>query len=160
MLDRFDLALLNRLQRDSSQTAEQLSRGVPLSPSAIARRLRRLRRDRWIERSIALLSGRLTNDRLRALIFVTLSEHADHSGKSALQKRLMACPEVQFVYDLAGAIDVVLMFDCPNMARFNELTEEVLTVDSTVRRYETHFIKREVKFAPFVELAGGDPPLA
>ena len=153
MLDRFDLSLLNQIQRDASQTAEQLSKNVPLSPSAIARRLRRLRRDRWFVRVLALLSGRLTNDRLRALIFVTLSEHADHAGKAALQNRLLATPEVQFVYDLAGPIDVVLMFDCPNMARFNELTEEVLTVDSTVRRYETHFIKREVKFEPFVQLA-------
>ncbi len=155
MLDRFDLALLNQIQRDSSQTAEQLSKIVPLSPSAIARRLRRLRRDRWIVRTMALLSGRLTDDRLRALVFVTLSEHADHSGKAALQSRLLATPEVQFVYDLAGPIDVVLMFDCPNMARFNELTESVLTVDATVRRYETHFIKREVKFEPFVQLAAG-----
>ncbi|HZB70341.1 MAG TPA: Lrp/AsnC family transcriptional regulator [Sphingomicrobium sp.] len=153
MLDRFDLLLLNRMQRDSSQTAEQLAGSVPLSPSAIARRLRRLRRDRWIVRTMALLSGRLTNDRLRALIFVTLSEHADHPGKAALQDRLLATPEVQFVYDLAGPIDVVVMFDCPNMARFNELTEQVLTVDSTVRRYETHFVKREVKFEPFVQLA-------
>jgi Lrp/AsnC family leucine-responsive transcriptional regulator len=153
MLDRFDLALLNQIQSDASQTAEQLSKSVPLSPSAIARRLRRLRRDRWIVRTMALLSGRLTNDRLRALIFVTLSEHADHSGKAALQSRLLATPEVQFVYDLAGPIDIVLMFDCPNMARFNELTDEVLTADSTVRRYETHFIKREVKFEPFVQLA-------
>ena len=153
MLDRFDLALLNQIQVDASQTAEQLSRSVPLSPSAIARRLRRLRRDRLIVRVMALLSGRLTNDRLRALIFVTLNEHADHAGKAALQNRLMATPEVQFVYDLAGPIDIVLMFDCPNMARFNELTDQVLTADSTVRRYETHFIKREVKFEPFVRLA-------
>ena len=153
MLDRFDLALLNQIQVDASQTAEQLSKSVPLSASAIARRLRRLRRDRWIVRIMALLSGRLTNDRLRALIFITLSEHADHAGKAALENRLRATPEVQFVYDLAGPIDVVLMFDCPNMARFNELTEEVLTVDSTVRRYETQFIKREVKFEPFVQLA-------
>lgn len=153
MLDRFDLALLNQIQGDASQTAEQLSKSVPLSPSAIARRLRRLRRDGWFVRVMALLSGRLTNDRLRALIFVTLSEHADHAGKAALQNRLMATPEVQFVYDLAGPIDVVLMFDCPNMARFNELTDKVLTADSTVRRYETHFIKREVKFEPFVQLA-------
>ena len=153
MLDRFDLALLNQIQSDASQTAEQLAKSVPLSPSAIARRLRRLRRDRWIVRIMALLSGRLTNDRLRALIFVTLNEHADHAGKAALQNRLMATPEVQFVYDLAGPIDIVLMFDCPNMARFNELTDQVLTADSTVRRYETHFIKREVKFEPFVRLA-------
>src|SRR5215213_8700725 len=106
MLDRFDLALLNQIQSDASQTAEQLSKSVPLSPSAIARRLRRLRRDRWIVRIMALLSGRLTNDRLRALIFVTLSEHADHAGKTAPQNRSLATPEVQLAYDLAGTIAV------------------------------------------------------
>lgn len=153
MLDSFDLALLDAVQRDDSQTAEILSARIPLSPSAIARRLRRLRTKGSISRTIALLSPRLTEHRLRALVFVWLSEHADHRGKTALQARLMEAAEVQFCYDLAGPIDIVLMFDCPNMARFNELTDTVLTADSTVRRYETHFVKREVKFAPFVQLS-------
>ena len=152
MLDRFDLALLNLVQRDDSQTAEELAKGVALSPSAIARRLRRLRSEGWIARTIALLSPRLTDQRLRAFVFVTLSEHADHAGKTALQQRLMRTPQVQFVYDLAGAIDIVVLFDCANMAEFNALCDNVLVADPTVRRYETSFIKHEVKFAPFVQL--------
>jgi DNA-binding Lrp family transcriptional regulator len=43
VLDSFDLALLNLAQRDDSRTADQLAARVPLSPSAIARRRRRLR---------------------------------------------------------------------------------------------------------------------
>ena len=58
MLDRFDLALLNAAQADDSRTADSLAEEVPLSPSAIARRLRRLRSEGWIERTIALLSPR------------------------------------------------------------------------------------------------------
>jgi len=153
MLDGFDLALLDEIQRDDSRTADVLARHVALSPSAIARRLRRLRADGWIDRTIALLSPRLFETRLRALVLIQLSEHADHAGKAALQARFLAAPEVQFCYDLAGAIDVVVLFDCPSMGRFNELADELLTVDSTVRRYETHFVKREVKFAPFVKLS-------
>jgi uncharacterized protein (DUF885 family) len=65
MLDPFDLALLNLIQRDDSQTADQLAAQVALSPSAIARRLRRLRADGWIGRTIALLSNRFTDQRLR-----------------------------------------------------------------------------------------------
>jgi hypothetical protein len=38
------------------------------------------------------------------------------------------------------------------MADFNACAEELLASTPTVRRYETHFVKREVKFAPFVEL--------
>jgi Lrp/AsnC family leucine-responsive transcriptional regulator len=156
MIDRFDLRLLNLVQRDGSQTADKLAEAIPLSPSAIARRLRRLRSNGAIARTVALLSPRLTERRLRALVFVTLSEHADHSGKAALHDRLIAAPEVQFCYDLAGAVDIALMIDCTDMAHFNSLCDELLTADSTVRRYETQIVKREVKFAPFVDLREAD----
>jgi Lrp/AsnC family leucine-responsive transcriptional regulator len=156
MLDRFDLQLLNLVQRDDSRTADSLASDVPLSPSAIARRLRRLRRDGWIAKTIALLAPRLTQNRLRAIVLIQLSEHADLKGKSSLEKRLMASEEVQFVYEIAGPHDVIALFDCAGMAEFNASTEELLASSATVRRFETHFVKREVKFAPFVEL--GDEP--
>jgi Lrp/AsnC family leucine-responsive transcriptional regulator len=152
MLDRFDRDLLNIVQRDDSLTADQLATNVALSPSAIARRLRRLRADGWIARTIALLSPRLTSDRLRAAVLLQLGEHADQSGKAALLKRIDATPQIQFCYELAGAYDLLLLFDCATMAEFNATAERVLVADPTVRRYETSFIKREMKFAPFVEL--------
>lgn len=152
VLDRFDLALLNSAQRDDSRTAEQLAQEVPLSPSAIARRLRRLRREGWLARTIALLSPRLTHDRLRAIVLIQLSEHADLKGKAALERRLLDCDEVQFCYEIAGPHDLIALFDCTNMAAFNASADELLASSATVRRYETHFIKRQVKFAPFVQL--------
>ena len=152
MLDNFDLVLLNLVQQDDSRTAEALAEQVPLSPSAIARRLRKLRAHGWIARTIALLAPRLTASRLRALVSVQLSEHADQAGKAALRQRLLAEPQVQFAYELAGTFDLLVMFDCANMAEFNDVAEAVLVADSTVRRYETSFVKQEVKFAPFVAL--------
>jgi len=152
VLDRFDLALLNLVQADDSQTADQLATRVALSPSAIARRLRRLRADGWIARTIALLSDRLTEQRLRALISIELAEHADLKGKSALEGRLRSTPQVQFCYETTGDSDLLVLFDCASMAEFNALCDSVLTADPTVRRYETSFVKREVKFAPYVEL--------
>ena len=152
MLDRFDLALLNAVQRDDSRTADSLAEDVPLSPSAIARRLRRLRADGWIERTIALLAPRLTQKRLRAIVLIQLSEHADRAGKAALEKRLLAADDVQFVYEIAGPHDFIALLDCASMADFNSCADELLASSPTVHRYETHFVKREVKFAPFVEL--------
>jgi len=155
MLDRFDIALLNEVQRDDSQTADALAARVALSPSAIARRLRRLRADGYIAKTIALLSPRMTEKRLRAVVLVQLSEHADLKGKTALGERIRKAPQVQFSYDIAGTWDMLLLFDCANMAEFNEVAESVLIADSTVRRFETSFVKREEKFAPFVELDAG-----
>jgi Lrp/AsnC family transcriptional regulator, leucine-responsive regulatory protein len=152
MLDRFDFQLLNLIQRDDSRTADSLAKDVPLSPSAIARRLRRLRSGGSIARTIALLAPRLTGDRLRAIVFIQLAEHADLKGKAALEQRLNAADEVQLCYETTGAYDLLALVDCANMAEFNELCDRLLVTDSTVRRYETSFVKREVKFAPFVEL--------
>ena len=152
MLDDFDLQLLGLLQRDDSRTADSLARDVPLSPSAIARRLRRLRADGWIARTIALLAPRLTANRLRAIVLIQLSEHADHVGKSALERRLNAAEQVQFAYEIAGPHDFIALLDCASMAEFNACADELLASSPTVRRYETHFVKRELKFAPFVAL--------
>ncbi|MCH8616489.1 Lrp/AsnC family transcriptional regulator [Sphingomonas sp. SM33] len=156
MLDRFDLALLNEVQRDDGQTADSLAERIPLSPSAIARRLRRLRSSGFIARTIALLSPRLTERRLRAIVLLQLSEHADLKGKDALEKRLSASPCVQYCYEIAGPHDMIALFDCESMSQFNAVADELLASSPTVRRYETHFVKREVKFAPFAELDAGD----
>jgi len=153
MLDKFDLKLLNLVQVDDSKTADWLARHVPLSPSAIARRLRRLRRDGAIARTIALLGSALTESRLRAFVTIQLAEHADLAGKAALQKRLCEASQVQFCYETTGENDLLALFDCASMAEFNGLCDLLLTADATVRRYETSFVKREVKFAPFVKLA-------
>lgn len=156
MLDRFDIALLNIVQKDDALTAQQLAERVALSASAIARRLRRLRREGWIARTVALLAPKLTEHRLRALVLLQLSEHADQHGKAALLKRIHEAPQIQFCYELAGAYDLLLLFDCVTMAEFNDIAEAVLVADPTVRRYETSFVKREAKFAPFVELTQKD----
>jgi DNA-binding Lrp family transcriptional regulator len=152
MLDRFDRALLDHVQRDDSQTADELAARVPLSPSAIARRLRRLRADGFIGRTIALLSAKLTRDRLRAIVLIQLNEHADLERKNALEQRLLAAHEVQFCYDISGPHDMAVVLDCANMADFNARADELLVSSPAVRRFETHFIKREVKFAPFVAM--------
>ena len=153
MLDQFDRKLLNLAQRDAAQTAEDLATQVALSPSAIARRLRRLRAEGWIARTIALLSRKLTEPRLRAIVLIQLNEHGDRAGKQALLSRLDIAPDVQFAYEISGSYDLLAMLDCRSMDAFVERADALFAADSTVRRYETSFVKRELKFSPFVDLS-------
>lgn len=153
MRDHFDTVLLHLVQRDSEQTAEELAEQVALSPSAIARRLRRLRADGVIARSIALLGDALTRERLRALVLVQLGEHADRAGKTAVLDRLDAADCVQFVYELSGDKDFAVLFDCRSMDEFVRRAEELLGEEPAVHRYESSIVKRTWKFAPFVRLS-------
>lgn len=141
-LDKFDRQLLELLQDDALATAERLAEQVPLSASAITRRVRRLRADGWIRADVALLSRGLTDMRLRALVLVQVREHAEERGIAALRERLAAATEVQLLMDIAGTHDLAVLVSARDMADFNDLADRLLERDPAVNRYETSFVKR------------------
>ena len=71
---------------------------------------------------------------------------------------MLAARQVQFCYETTGGNDLVAMIDCSDMIAFNEVIDYILLADAAVRSYESHFVKREIKFAPFVDLA--EPEMA
>jgi Lrp/AsnC family leucine-responsive transcriptional regulator len=73
-------------------------------------------------------------------------------GKAALLQRLDAAEKVQFVFEISGEHDFALLLDCGSMDEFVGEAERLLAEDPVVRRYETSFVKRTCKFAPFVRL--------
>lgn len=155
-LDRFDIALLNRLQADTLATAEALAREVPLSASAIARRIRALREDGLIAADIAIPAPELTAGRLRAIIQIQVHEHAEERGIAALRARLAEAPEVQLLLNISGTFDLLALVVTRHMAAFNAFADSYLAADPAVRRYETSFVKSEVKNRPTVPLDESD----
>lgn len=155
-VDKLDVALLNLLQRNNVATAETLALSVPLSPSAITRRVRRLREEGLIARDVAIVGAALTERRLRALILVQLQEHAEQPGLAAFRRSLQDAPEVQYCADISGSLDIVVIAIVRDMADFNDFADRMLAASPVVRRYETSFVKRELKNLPSVWLDGAD----
>lgn len=152
MFDSFDLQLLNLMQEDADRTADQLAERVALSPSAIARRLRRLKEAGAIARTIALLAPSFADHRLRALIGIQLNEHAPAAGLAGLRDRLRSRDEVQLCLEVSGSDDMVLLVACRDMAEFNAFADSELAASPVVRRYETRFVKKEIKSRPMIRL--------
>lgn len=152
MFDNFDLKLLNAMQEDAGRTAEELAEIIPLSPSAIARRLRRLREDGAIVRTVALLPSTMVDRRLRALVSVQLHDHAPAAGLNDLKERMLGLDEVQLCLEVSGSNDMVLLVACRDMAEFNAFADAELAASTVVRRYETSFVKKEIKNRPMIRL--------
>lgn len=152
MFDSFDLRLLNELQTDAERTAEQLAEVVALSPSAIARRIRRLRECGAIARTVALLSADMVDRRLRAIIRLQLHEHEQAADLTELRNRLKARDEVQLCLEVSGSDDMLLLVACRDMVEFNAFADDELAASPVVRRYETSFVKKEIKNQPMVRL--------
>ena len=149
-LDTLDLRLLGLLQANALLTADQLAESLPLSASAIARRVRRLRESGAIAAEVAVVSDAIGGF-LSALIHVQLDRHA-LDQIAALRRRLTASANVQLHLEVSGTFDLVLLVTVADMDSFNEFTDTMLAGDRVVRRYETSFVKRRRKFSAALPL--------
>lgn len=151
-LDRLDMRLLACLQEDNLQTADALAEKVGRSPSAVARRLRRLRATGAVAADVALVSEEAAGYPLSAIVHLQLERHAAHEV-DLLRRRLAASPNVQLCLDLAGAFDILLLVVAADMEAYNAFAGRMLE-QPPVRRFETSFVKRRVKATLAVPLAG------
>lgn len=143
-LDALDRRLLSALQQDNLQTADQLAEQVGRSPSAIARRVRRLRASGAIAADVAILSDRAAGQPLSAIVHIQLERHAPQEG-DRLRRRLAASPNVQLLLDIAGTFDILALIVAPDMAAYNDFADANLAEHPAVRRFETSFVKKRVK---------------
>ena len=148
--DATDLKLLAALQRDSSRTADALAAEIALSPSAIARRIRRLRETGLIARDVAILTEGAARY-LSVFVDVQLDRHLLPEVE-ALIRRLDACDEVQLLMQISGAFDLTLLIAVKDMESFNIFVDTMLGSDRVVRRYESRFVKKRRKFSPAIPL--------
>jgi DNA-binding Lrp family transcriptional regulator len=157
-LDGLDLKLLACLQEDNLQTADRLAERVGRSPSAVARRVRRLRANGAIAADVALLSEEAAGQSLSAIVHIQLERHAPQAADS-LRRRLIANPNVQLCLDISGAFDILLLVVAADMDAYNRFAATHLEGQPAVRRLETSFVKRRVKATlavPLDTLARGE----
>jgi Lrp/AsnC family leucine-responsive transcriptional regulator len=142
-LDRLDRQLLACLQADNLQTADRLAEQVGRSPSAIARRLRRLRATGVVAADVSILSDEAAGHPLSAIVQLQLERHAPHEGDE-LRRRLLASPNVQLCLDISGGFDILLLVVARDMEAYNAFSAALLE-RPPVHRFETSFVKRRVK---------------
>ena len=151
-LDKLDIRLLNRLQANNLATAEELSATIPLSPSAITRRIRRLRDAKLIAQDVAILSSTIFEGRIRGLVLIRLHAHGDSADLAALRRSLIDTPEVQRCFEITGPFDVGAIVVARDMDAFNAVVDSAIGNQPAVQRFETNFFKREMKNSPWIPL--------
>lgn len=122
LLDKFDIAILNVLQKDAHATHQQLGEAVHLSPSQVSRRISRLHGNGVIRRTVALLDPARIGLGVRAISYVTLARHGEDEGL-AFERAMATVPEVLDCYAVTGESDYILQIVA---ASLNDLSESVL----------------------------------
>ncbi len=154
--DATDLRLLDALQRDASQTNQQLAAGLGLSPPTCLRRVQRLRAAGLIERQVALLSpdrlAALQGHGLQAVVEVSL-DRQDSAALDAFEARVIADDAVQQCWRVSPGPDFVLVVAAREMPGYLALAQRLFTGDANVRNVKAFFSLKRAKFDPKVPLA-------
>jgi DNA-binding Lrp family transcriptional regulator len=136
-LDRFDRLLLNEMQADAGQTSEQLAAKVALSPSAVQRRLRRLKETGAIARLTAVADPRAAG---RPTFFVVALQVERERPEllARLRAWLAAEDHVQQAYYVTGEADFVLVVTAPDTESYDALMTRLVSENPNVRRFTTN----------------------
>ena len=143
-LDKLDVELLRLVQTNAQLTANDLGEKVGLSPSSALRRVNRLRETGVIARECAILSDDFAGKRVFGVVMVQMNRHSPEVV-AALKRQLSERHEVQMIYEISGAFDLVLLVVERDLSRFVEFTDQMLAISPYVHRFETHFVKSRLK---------------
>ena len=152
MLDDFDLQILEALQRDNRQTAELIADAIGLSPSAVHRRIVKLRDDRVIVADVAVVDPARV-DRKMTFIVELMLEKVRTTEAAAITKRLREAPELQQCYNITGAADLLLILTARDVEDYEDISRRLFSSDAGVRRYRTSVVMDRVKASLTVPVA-------
>jgi DNA-binding Lrp family transcriptional regulator len=144
MYDRQDLLIAAALQDDNRLGVDELARKVELSPSAVHRRIARLRADGVIKADVSVLDPKALGFGMTFIVEVIL-EKVRVPEVAAIKKRLKAAPEVQQIYNVTGDVDLLLIVLARDVEHFEQISRELFSADPHVRRYKTSVVMDRVK---------------
>jgi len=151
-LDRFDLSILNELQRDGRLTNAELAQRVGLSAAPCWRRVRALEAAGFIRGYRAELDREKMG--LGVLAFVRLDAERNHGEVTrALEAAIRTIPQIVSCHYISGSGTFELQVVCPDLAEFSRFTREVLLNLPNVKDLHTSFSLGEVKAAGALPLS-------
>lgn len=106
-MDRFDTAILNRLQADGRMSWSQLATEVNLSASAVQRRVEALVERGVIENFTVNLDESALGHNVKAFVAVNV-ERQNTEQAEAFRRRIRELPQVQACHMISGSIDFML----------------------------------------------------
>jgi DNA-binding Lrp family transcriptional regulator len=144
-VDEKDREILSILQDNADQPAKTIAQAVNLSPSAVERRISKLKREGVIDRIVAVVSPAAVRRSLRILVEIEIQNEYRHNLE-AFQRWLVQAPEVQSCWYVTGDADFVLSVTVRDIDEYNAFIERMMTDQGElVRKYKSLIALKTIK---------------
>lgn len=143
-LDKVDLQILRTLQENARLTTKELAAQVSLSSTPVFERLKRLEREGYIKKYIAVLDADKLNQGFVVFCNVKLRRMNKDIAMEFI-RIIQNIPEVTECYNISGSYDYLLKIHAPNMKYYQDFIINVLGTIDSLGSLESMFVMDEVK---------------
>jgi DNA-binding Lrp family transcriptional regulator len=144
-----DLKILKLLKKDGMMTNRQIAVELNLTTTPIHERIKRLRRDGFIEKYTIELNRKKLNKNLIVFCNVSLKEHAQQF-LTQFERDVQTVPEVVECYCVSGGSDFLLKVIVSDMEEYKDFILNKLAAISNIGSAQSHFVITEAKHSSII----------
>ncbi|RQN38188.1 Lrp/AsnC family transcriptional regulator [Paraburkholderia tropica] len=143
-IDRIDANILTLLQHNNRLTSEEIGKAAGLSPTAVQRRLKKLRADGVIEADVSIVQPKAVGRPISIVVMVTLErERADIVDR--FKQSIRQTPEVMNGFYVTGDSDFLLIVTARSMEDYEQFTRKFFYENPDIKGFKTMVIMDRVK---------------
>jgi len=143
-LDEIDLQILKTLQKNAKLTTKELAEAVHLTPTPVFERQKRLEKQGYIKKYVAVLDPEKLGQGLQVFCKVKLKQ-INHEIADAFVRKIQRIPEVTECYNTSGSYDYLLKVRAHDMKQYQEFILNKLGEIESLASIESTFVMSEVK---------------
>ena len=143
-LDQTDLKILRILQQNARLTNKELAAQVNLSTTPVLERLKRLERNGYIKKYVAVLDAEKLNRGFIVFCNVKMRRLSKEIARDFME-RMLNIPEVTECYNISGQFDYMLKIHAPDMRYYQEFVLNQLGTIENLGSLESTFVMDTVK---------------
>jgi Lrp/AsnC family leucine-responsive transcriptional regulator len=148
-IDPVDLKILKLLKKDGMMTNRQIAVELNLTTTPIHERIKRLRRDGFIEKYTIELNRKKLNKNLIVFCNVSLKEHAQQF-LTQFERDVQTVPEVVECYCVSGGSDFLLKVIVSDIEEYKDFILNKLAAISNIGSAQSHFVITEAKHSSII----------
>ena len=144
LLDSTDLDILRCLQQNARLTTKELAARVHLSTTPVFERLKRLERNGFIQKYVAVLDAEKLNMGFVVFCSVKLKQMNREVARTFVSI-IKDIPQVAECYNVSGEYDYLLKIHAPDMKYYNQFILNVLGTIDSIGSILSTFVMKEIK---------------
>ncbi|MEK6509127.1 Lrp/AsnC family transcriptional regulator [Myroides sp. C4067] len=143
-LDETDLKLLRILCNNSNLTTKEIALQVNLSATPVFERIKRLEKEGFIKKYIALIDAEKLNKGFIVFCNIKLKQH-ERLINNKFVEDIMLIDEVVECYNISGDFDFILKVYANDMKHYQDFVFNKLAMVDSIGSTHSSFVMREIK---------------